>query len=111
MQSQSFSWLFVIASVIAEVFGTLGLRYAAGFTVLRPSLVVIVCYAAAIWWMSLAVRELEVGLTYAIWAGSGTALTAVAGIIWFDESTTILRLVGLTFIVAGVIVLNLDEMH
>jgi small multidrug resistance pump len=105
---QTFSWLLLAASVAAEVAGTIALRHADGFTRLVPSLVVGVSYATAIWLMSISVRHLETGLAYAVWAGSGTALIAAFGIIWFGESVTLLRAAGVAMIVAGVVVLNLD---
>lgn len=108
MGPQTFSWLLLAASVAAEVAGTIALRYADGFTRLVPSLVVGVSYATAIWLMSISVRHLETGLAYAVWAGSGTALIAAFGIIWFGESVTLLRAAGVAMIVAGVVVLNLD---
>ncbi|RSZ31924.1 MULTISPECIES: multidrug efflux SMR transporter [unclassified Variovorax] len=108
MGPQTFSWLLLAASVAAEVAGTIALRHADGFTRLVPSLVVGVSYATAIWLMSISVRHLETGLAYAVWAGSGTALIAAFGIIWFGESVTLLRAAGVAMIVAGVVVLNLD---
>lgn len=108
MSVQTYSWLLLVASIAAEVAGTIALRYADGFTRPVPSLVVVASYAAAIWLMSMAVRHLEVGLAYAVWAGSGTALTAALGIFWFSESMTLLRIAGVVMIVIGVVVLNLE---
>lgn len=108
MRDSSFSWLVLAASVLAEVAGTLALRHADGFTRFFPSIATGLCYAAAIWLMAISVRHLEVGLTYAVWAGSGTALTALLGILCFGESANMLRLAGLGFIIAGVIALNLS---
>ena len=108
MSVQTCSWLLLAASIVAEVAGTMALRYADGFTRFVPSLVTAASYAAAIWLMSMAVRHLEVGLAYAVWAGSGTALTAAFGIYWFSESMTLLRIAGVVMIVIGVVVLNLE---
>jgi small multidrug resistance pump len=108
MGLQTFSWLLLAASVVAEVAGTMALRYADGFTRLAPSLVVGVSYAAAIWLMSVAVRQLDVGLAYAVWAGCGTALTAALGMLWFGEAATLPRILGVVLIVTGVVVLNLE---
>ncbi|MDO9032506.1 MAG: multidrug efflux SMR transporter [Hydrogenophaga sp.] len=108
MSVQTYSWLLLVASIAAEVAGTIALRYADGFTRPVPSLVVVASYAAAIWLMSMAVKHLEVGLAYAVWAGSGTALTAALGILWFSESMTLLRIAGVVMIVIGVVVLNLE---
>lgn len=108
MGLQTLSWLLLAASVVAEVVGTIALRYADGFTRPFPSLVVGASYAAAIWLMSISVRHLEVGLAYAVWAGCGTALTAVLGIAWFGESMTFQRVAGVVMIVIGVVALNFE---
>lgn len=107
MGQQTLSWVLLSASVAAEVAGTIALRYADGFTRLIPSVVVGASYGAAIWLMSLAVKALEIGLAYAVWAGAGTALTAAIGTLWFGESITFLRMIGVVMIVVGVVMLNL----
>ncbi|RYF48051.1 MAG: multidrug efflux SMR transporter [Comamonadaceae bacterium] len=108
MREHTLAWLLLAASIAAEVLGTIALRHADGFTRLWPSLAVGWLYALAIWLMSLSVRHLEVGLAYAVWAGVGIAVTAVVGMLWFGESFHTARLVGLGFVVAGVVCLNLD---
>lgn len=108
MSNSTFAWLLLAASVVAEVVGTLALRHADGFSRPGPSALVVTCYAAAIWLMALAVRHLEIGLTYAVWAASGTALTALLGILCFGESAGALRIAGLGLIVAGVMTLNMS---
>lgn len=107
MNTPALAWSLIAASVVAEVAGTLALRYADGFTKPIPSIAVCALYGMAIWLMSIAVRHLEIGLTYAVWAGSGTALTALLGIVWFDESAHATRLLGLSLIVLGVVISNL----
>jgi small multidrug resistance pump len=109
MSKETFAWLLLSASVLAEVIGTLALRYSDGFTRLIPTLATLSCYACAIWLMSISVRHLEVGLTYAVWAGSGTALIAIMGILFFKEDASLLRIFGLALIVFGVISLNLSN--
>lgn len=108
MHPHAFSWVLISVSVLAEVLGTIALRYATGFTVFAPSLVAIICYGVAIWLMALALKHLEVGLTYAVWAGAGVALTAIVGIIWFNETINGLRILGLALIIGGVISLHLS---
>ncbi|MCW5257504.1 QacE family quaternary ammonium compound efflux SMR transporter [Verminephrobacter aporrectodeae subsp. tuberculatae] len=108
MSAQGFSWLLIAASVGAEVAGTIALRFADGLTRPLPSIAVFLSYGVAIWLMSLAVRQLEVGLTYAVWAGSGTALIALIGILCFNESAHTMRLLGFVFIVLGVVTLNVS---
>lgn len=106
MNSHLLAWLLLAASIAAEVAGTIALRYADGFTRVLPSLAVACFYALAIWLMSISVRHLEIGLAYAVWAGVGTALTAVVGMLWFGEAVHAARLTGVALIVAGVVCLN-----
>ncbi|RRS04519.1 multidrug efflux SMR transporter [Aquabacterium soli] len=108
MNPSNLAWLALLASVVAEVLGTLALRAADGLTKPWPSIAVVLCYGCAIWLMSVSVRQLEMGLAYAVWAGSGTALTAAIGMLCFQEAFTWSRLLGLTFIVLGVLALNLS---
>ena len=109
MRSHALAWLLLAASIAAEVVGNIALRYAESFTRLLPSVSVCALYALAIWLMSVSIRTLEVGLAYAVWAGIGTALTAVVGMLWFGESFHLTRLLGITFIVLGVVCLNLNQ--
>ena len=58
--------------------------------------------------MALSVRQLDVGVAYAVWAGAGTALIAIIGMLAFGESAHALRLLGIAMIIAGVVTLNLS---
>lgn len=108
MRDSTFAWFVLAASVFAEVAGTMAMRHSNGFTRLIPSLITGLCNTTAIWLMAKSVRHLEVGLSYAVWAGTGTALTALLGIVLFGESTRLLRLSGLGLIIFGVVALSLS---
>ena len=108
MHSHALAWWLLVASIAAEVVGTIALRYTEGFTRVLPSLAVCSLYGLAIWLMALAVRQLEVGLAYAVWAGAGTALTALVGMLWFGEAAHAARLLGMGLIVLGVVCVNLE---
>ena len=101
------AWLLVAASVIAEVVGTVALKYSDGFSKLLPSGAAATCYALAIWLMAVAMRQLDMGITYAVWAASGTAATALVGTAFFEESMGTAKVLGLVCVVAGVVMLNL----
>ncbi|OOG83449.1 hypothetical protein B0E41_13100 [Hydrogenophaga sp. A37] len=101
------AWVVLSASVVSEVAGTVALRYSSGFTKLLPTALAGFCYVVAIWLMAVAMRQLEMGLTYAVWAASGTAAIALVGIAFYGEPTSALKLVGLSLVVLGVVLLNL----
>ena len=98
-------------AIAAEVAATISLRYSDGFTKPVPSAIVVVGYATSFWLLSLILKELSVGTTYAIWAGAGTAAIAVIGIVALGEPATAIRLASIALIVAGVIGLNLSGSH
>ena len=58
--------------------------------------------------LTLALRRLEVGSAYAVWTGSGAAGTAVVGMAALGESVSVVKLVSIALVLAGVIGLNLS---
>jgi small multidrug resistance pump len=103
---------FLLAiAIAAEVAATMSLRYSDGFSKPVPAAIVVVGYATSFWLLSLILKELSVGTTYAIWAGAGTAAIAVIGIVALDEPATAIRIASIVVIVAGVIGLNLSGNH
>jgi|tagenome__1003787_1003787.scaffolds.fasta_scaffold17649825_1 small multidrug resistance pump len=98
-------------AIAVEVGATISLRASDGFSRPIPSAIVVVGYALSFYLLSLILRELSVGTTYAIWAGAGTAAIAIIGIVVLGEPATALKLVSIALIIAGVIGLNLSGAH
>jgi len=103
--------LLLSIAILAEVAGTVALKYADGLTNPGPSAVVVAGYALSFWMLALVLRELPVGLTYAVWAAVGTALIAAIGIVAFGEPATTLKLLSLGLIIAGVVGLSVAGGH
>lgn len=103
------AWLLIAVSVFAEVVGTVALKYSDGFSKVSPSIAATTCYAIAIWLMSIAMRHLDVGITYAVWAACGTAATALVGTAFFGEQMGAVKALGLILVVGGVVLLNLGN--
>lgn len=101
------SWVLLAVAIVAEVVATIALRFSNGLTRLWPIIIVVVGYAAAIWLLSLSVKSLYVSVVYAVWAGVGTALVAVAGALFLGEGMTWAKAGCLGLIIAGVVGLNL----
>lgn len=102
-------WLLLSLAIVTEVMGTLALKTSNGFSNLGASAVVIGAYCASIFLLGLSLKGIDVGVAYAIWAGVGTALIAVAGLFLFNESMTLLKLISIALIIIGVIGLNLSN--
>jgi multidrug transporter EmrE-like cation transporter len=94
-------------AIISEVIATASLRASDGFSKPLYSVIVVVGYIVAFYCVSLTLKSIPLGTTYAIWAGLGTAITAVIGVLLFQESVSLTRILGIALIVAGVVVLNL----
>ncbi|WP_405897178.1 multidrug efflux SMR transporter [Streptomyces sp. NBC_00727] len=99
------------AAIAAEVAGTTAMKYSEGFTRLWPSLITVAGYLLAFSLLARTLKTLSVGTAYAIWAGVGTAAVALIGMVFFGESATPLKALGVLLVIAGVVVLNLGGAH
>jgi small multidrug resistance pump len=98
-------------AVAAEVAATSALPRTESFRDPGWSLLVLAGYAVSIWLLALVVKHLSVSVTYALWAGLGTALVAVVGTMFLGEQLTAVKAGGLALIVGGVVLLNLQGAH
>jgi small multidrug resistance pump len=99
-------WLFLAIAIMAEVLGTSFLRASEGFTKLVPSLLVVVGYGAAFFCLSLTLKDIPVGIAYAVWSGAGVALITLIGWLVFKQKLDAPALAGILLIVAGVVVIQ-----
>ena len=101
------AWLILIASIFFEVIGMIFLRYSNGFANWLPSAGGIGCFLLSIWTFSISLKQIEMGITYAVWAATSTAIVAIIGIIYYAESASMFKIVGILLIIIGVVLLNL----
>lgn len=102
-------FVYLFAAILLEIVATTSLKLSDAFTRLVPSVVVVIGYGAAFYMLSLSLKSMPLGTAYAIWSGVGTALTAIVGMILWQESVSPLRILGIAIIIAGVVLLNLAE--
>ncbi|HMU64771.1 MAG: multidrug efflux SMR transporter [Nitrosomonas sp.] len=100
-------WLYLAIAILSEVIATSALKASDGFTRWLPSIIVIVGYASAFYFLSLTLRTIPLGVAYAIWSGVGVALITLIGWIVYQQSIGLGEIIGIGLIVSGVIVLNL----
>ena len=100
------SYLYLFIAILGEVSATTALKECDGFTKLLPSAVVIAGYGTALGLLSLTLRTIPVGITYAVWAGAGTALVVVVDALKYDHIPTRASLFGIGLIVAGIIIIH-----
>jgi len=100
-------WVFLTLSIVTEVAGTTSMKLSDVFTNPIFTLLIFCFYGVSFYFFALAVKKLELGVAYAIWAGVGTALIAIIGALYFREGMEIGKVLSLTAIIAGVVGLNL----
>jgi small multidrug resistance pump len=100
-------WVALGIATVAEVIATSALKTTNEFTRLWPSVVVVVGYMTAFYFMTLSLRVLPVGIMYAIWAGVGIVLVAVIGWVVHKQSLDMPAIIGMAMIIMGVVVINL----
>jgi small multidrug resistance pump len=100
-------WIFLGIAILAEVIATSALKASDGFSKLWPSLIVVLGYGTAFYFMSLTIQVIPVGITYAIWSGVGIVLIAMASWLLYGQVLDAPAIAGIALIMAGVLVINL----
>ena len=100
-------WLLLFVAMLFEVAGITSMKLSRGFAELIPSIAVPVFYVLSAAAVILALKRLDLSVTYAIWSGVGTALAALIGIAYFREPFTLFKLASIGLVVLGVVGLSL----
>ena len=103
------AWVLLVLAIAAEVVGTLSLKASDGFSRLWPSVAVVVGYGLAFTLLAFALKTLDVGPAYALWAGLGTVGAAVGGWLVFSERMSLLTVAGIVIVIIGVVAITLGE--
>lgn len=103
------SWFYLLLAGLLEVVWAVGLKYTEGFTRLGPSLLTLAAMGVGFYLLSLAMRTLPLGTAYGVWVGIGAVGAAIAGMVLFKEPATMLRVVSLVLVVAGIVGLKLSS--
>jgi small multidrug resistance pump len=101
------TYLYLALAIVAEVVATTFLKLSDGFSKPLPSVVTVLGYAVAFYFLSLTLRSLPTGLVYAVWSGVGVVLIATIAWVLQSQKLDIAALCGMGLIVSGVVVINL----
>ena len=105
------AWVLLFAAILLEVAGITSMKLSRGFAEPLPSLAVPVFYVLSAAAVILALKRLDLSVTYAIWSGVGTALAAMIGIAYFREPLSLFKLASILLVVLGVVSLSLAAKH
>ena len=101
------SYAFLVLAVILGVTSNSFAKSAEGFTLLFPSIVTSITIVACMYALSMVMKNIPMGITYASFAGLTIIATVVVGIIRFNQVPNLFSIIGLTLIIAGVLMVNL----
>lgn len=100
------NFFFLGIAILFEIIATSALKKSEQFTQLLPSIITIVGYFAAFYFLSFAIRTIPVGIAYAIWSGVGIVLITIIGAVFFRQIPDLPAIIGLALIMIGVVVIN-----
>ena len=99
-------WFFLAVAIFSEVVATSSLKSTEGFTNLIPSVIVLVGYSAAFYFLSLTLNDIPVGIAYAIWSGAGIVGIAIVAMIFHEQNLDAGAMIGMGLIILGIIVMR-----
>jgi small multidrug resistance pump len=103
--------ILLALAIVSEVIGTVLLRVSDGMSKLVPSVGMLAAYGVSVYLLALVLKQLDIGFTYAVWSGVGTAMVAVIGFAAWDEPMGALKLLSIGAVIAGVVGLNVSAAH
>lgn len=103
------AWLYLFLAIISEVVATTALKACSGFTKVVPSIIVVIGYITAFYFLSLAVKVIPLAYAYAIWCGLGIILIAISGLIIYGEALRWTSVLGMSLILVGVVLLKAGD--
>tara|TARA_B100000767_G_scaffold175704_1_gene164230 strand:- start:221 stop:553 length:333 start_codon:yes stop_codon:yes gene_type:complete len=100
------TYIFLILAVFFEVAGTMLLPISQNFTKIVPTVALSIFYFCAFYFLTFVVNKLPIAIVYATWSGLGIFTIAILGYIFFKQTLAWQAIMGLFFIIIGVILVN-----
>lgn len=101
------SYIFLLSAICFEVIATSILPKTKGFTEWKPTTVFFLLFFCALFSLNKAIKTIPLGIAYAIWSGIGIVLISIAGYLLYKQKLDIPAMIGIAFIIAGVLIINL----
>lgn len=104
-------WIILIVAGIFEMLWAVGLKYSDGLSKTGPGVLTIIAMVLSLALLSLAMKTLPVGTAYPVWVGIGSIGAVILGIILFNESVSLGRIVSIVLVIAGIIGLKICSVN
>lgn len=102
-------WMILLFAILLEVAGTTSMKISDEFTKLAPSVMIYVFYGLSFYVFPMSLKRIDLSTSYAVWSGLGTVLTCLIGYFCFSDTMNMRKIVALTSIILGCIVLKFAD--
>lgn len=105
------AFILLLFAIACEIIATAALKASDGFT--RPlfATLVVVGYGLSFYFLGFSIKEIPLGMVYALWSGIGTVGAVIVGVLIWREGLDLARIIGMLLIIIGVVVLQLFSEH
>ncbi|MGO2101766.1 MAG: DMT family transporter [Psychroflexus halocasei] len=100
-------WIFLLVAILFESIATTALKYSNGFTEWKPTLIMIIGYLFSFYFLALTLKDIPMGIAYAIWSAVGIILISGIGYFKFQQNLDLPAIIGISLIVIGVLVIQI----
>tara|TARA_B100000214_G_scaffold373960_1_gene355473 strand:+ start:1238 stop:1567 length:330 start_codon:yes stop_codon:yes gene_type:complete len=101
------AYAYLLIAILSEVLATSMLKASDGFTKLLPSIITFIGYSVSFYFLSMVLKYIPIGISYAIWSGLGIVLISIVGLLVFKQELDLPGIFGMVLIISGVIVIHL----
>ena len=102
-------YIYLLIAIVCEVIATTALKSTNGFSKIIPSIIVVIGYSLSFYFLSLVLKFIPLGITYAIWSGIGIALISITGYYMYNQKLDYPAIIGIIFIIIGVVIIQLNS--
>ena len=101
------AWIYIFIASVFEISWAIGLKYTDGLTKIGPTIFTVVTMILSFYFLALGVKDIPIGTGYAVWTGIGAVGTVLLGMILFNESKEMVRILFILMIIGGIVGLKL----
>lgn len=100
-------YVYLLLAIAFEILGTSSLQESEQFTKWKPSVMVVIGFGLAFFFLSASLKYLPLGIVYALWAGIGIVAISIVSVVRFKQTMDFPAILGIALIVAGVVIIQL----
>ncbi len=101
------SWVYLIIAGICEIAWAFGLKYSDGFTNTVPTILTLVGIIISFYLFSKSIKVLPIGTAYAVFTGIGAAGTVIIGMVFLNETASLMKIILVITLLSGILGLKL----